>query len=543
MRKHLIGFSFFVFRLSTARPKQQPGFGSLGLELNGNEQRKTKNQKRITALLLSLLLGFSAQAQDPRLPARKPGLEPAPLQTQQLAQDRPPADTARVFSLQDLADIVFANHPVVKQAALLSETARAQVQQARGGFDPKLGSGFDRKLFGGTQYYNNWANELKVPVWPAGIDLKVGYDRMVGTYVNPEHRTPLDGLAMAGLSVPLGQGLLIDERRSTLRQARILVDAAEADKVKQINEIWLQAAKDYWNWYYGYQQMLLTREAIQLAETRFRATSRRAVIGDQAPIDSVEAQITVQDRLVQLAQQQVELQNNSLLLSTYLWNKDGQPVELPAYAVPQRPTLQPFDTVALRGLLDFAGSRHPTLLKLDAKIRQLGVEERYRRELLKPTVNVSGYLLSRGDFYRPEVPAYYDFGLSNYKVGVDFAFPLFLRKERGKLWETRLKVQDATLEQQNSRRVIVNQVNARFNALKAYEQQLNIQAQTIENQRLLLRAELQKFELGESTLFLVNSRETKLIELRLKQESLRAGYEKTLAELYYYAGMRTQNPE
>ncbi|WP_243651021.1 TolC family protein [Hymenobacter gummosus] len=510
----------------------------MGPALNVNEKRTTNNEKRIAAALLLGLLGFAAQAQHPRLPARKPGLEPAPLQTEQLTQDRPAADTARVFSLQDLAELVFANHPVVKQAALLSETARSQVQQARGGFDPKLGSGFDRKLFGGTQYYNNWANELKVPVWPAGIDLKVGYERMVGTYVNPEHRTPLDGLAVAGLSVPLGQGLLIDARRSTLRQAKILVDAAEADKVKQINEIWLQAAKDYWNWYYGYQQMLLTREAIQLAETRFRATSRRAVIGDQAPIDSVEAQITVQDRLVQLAQQQVELQNNSLLLSTYLWNKDGQPVELPAYAVPQRPTLQPLDTVALRGLLDFAESRHPTLLKLDAKIRQLGVEERFRRELLKPTVNVSGYLLSRGDFYRPEVPAYYDFGRNNYKVGVDFAFPLFLRKERGKLWETRLKVQDATLEQQNSRRVIVNQVQARFNALKAYEQQLNIQAQTIENQRLLLRAELQKFELGESTLFLVNSRETKLIELRLKQESLRAGYEKTLAELYYYAGTR-----
>ena len=118
-----------------------------------------------------------------------------------------------------------------------------------------------------------------------------------------------------------------------------------------------------------------------------------------------------------------------------------------------------------------------------------------------------------------------------------------MRQERGKLQQTRLKVQDATLEQQQSRRTIVNQVSAVYNTLKAYDQQLQVQAQTITNQRLLLRAELQKFELGESTIFLINARETKLIDLRLKQESMRASYEKSLAELYYYAGTRTLGAE
>ena len=499
---------------------------------------------RWLALFGLLLLALGAQAQRKALPVRPPGTGvPAPLQMQQLAADRPATDTARVFSLQDLADLVFANHPVVKQAALLSADAQAQVQQARGGFDPKLGSGFDRKLFGGTDYYNLWGNELKVPLWPGGIELKASYDRMVGTYVNPEHRTPLNGLAGVGLSVPLGQGLLIDARRSTLRQARIMVTAAEADKVKQINEVWLQAAKDYWNWYYAYQQSVLIQEGVNLADTRFRATSQRAILGDQAPIDSVEARITVQDRLVQSEQLQVELQNARLVLSNHLWNKDAQPLELPTYAVPQVPRLNAVDTIQFAQLQDLASNRHPTLIKLDAKIRQLGIEERYQREMLKPVINVTGSLLSRGDFYRSEIPGYYDVGWNNYKLGVDFAFPLFLRKERGKLQQTRLKVLDATLEQQQSRRTIVNQVKAVYNTLKAYERQLTVQAQTIANQRTLLQAELQKFELGESTIFLVNNRETKLIDLRLKQESMRASYEKTLAELYYYAGTRTLGAE
>jgi outer membrane protein TolC len=493
-------------------------------------------RRLLAAGVPALLLAFAARAQTPAPAA--PGLLP----TSQLAQDRS-VDPARVFSLQDLAGLVFAHHPVVKQAALLSVDAQAQVLAARGGFDPKLGAGFDRKRFGGTDYYNNWTNELKVPLLPGGIDLKAGYDRMVGTYVNPEHRTPFDGLALVGLSVPLGQGLLIDARRSTLRQARILVTAAEADRVKQINEVWLQAAKDYWTWYYAYQQAALIQEGVELAGTRFRAISRRVNLGDQAPIDSVEARITALDREVQAEQLRMELLNARLVLSNHLWNKEAQPVELPETAQPQNAPIDSVAPATFRQLAEQAGSTHPTLLKLDAKIRQLGVEERYRRELLKPKVNVSGALLSRGDFYQADVPAYYDFGRNNYKLGVDFAFPLLLRQERGKLQQARVKVLDATLEQQQSRRTILNQVQARYNTLKAYERQLSVQAQTIDNQRTLLAAELQKFELGESTIFLINARETKLIDLRIKQESLRASYEKARAELYYYAGSRTQGLE
>ncbi len=503
---------------------------------------RTRIGSQLLGFLLGLLLALPALAQDPELPARRSGLERAPLQTKQLDEVRP-ADTAKVFSLQDLADLIFANHPIVKQAALLSEEGRSQVLQARGGFDPKLEADFHRKLFGGTEYYNNWGNQLKVPIWPGGIDLKASYDRFVGVYTNPETRTPLNGLAGIGLSVPIGAGLFIDARRSTLRQAKALLSAAEADRVKQINEVWLQAAKDYWNWYYSYQQNQLIREGVALASRRFEATARKAQIGDQAPIDSVEAQITVQDRQVQSTQLIVELQNARLLLSNHLWNKDGQPVELPDYAVPQTPALDTVSRQQYQQLAQQAAANHPTLLKLDAKIAQYRIEESYRREMLKPKLNLTGTLISQGNFYQNEVPAYYNFGLDNYKLGADFAFPLFLRAERGKLQYARIQLKEFALEKQQSQRTIGTQVGNVYNTLKAYEQQLRIQAQAIKNQRILLLAELAKFELGESTIFLINARESKLIDLRIKQESLRSSYEKSRAELYYYAGTRSKTAE
>jgi outer membrane protein TolC len=449
-------------------------------------------------------------------------------------------DTGKVFSLEELQLMVFRYHPVIRQAALLSEAAKANVLQSLGYFDPALKAGYSRKLFGDTEYYNKWSSELKIPLWLAGADLKVGYDRNIGTYVNPESRTSGDGLTAIGLSVPLGQGLLIDARRNTLRQSRIMVQYAEADQLKQINSAWYGMVKDYWNWYYSYQQFALVKEGVELAERRFRALSVQTQMGDKPGIDSVEAYITVQERIIQREKAVIELQNARLLLSNHIWSEEGNPLELPSDAIPQivsdaAPRLEPS---VLNTLVGQAADQHPDLLKLRTKAEQLSLERRYRQEMLKPKLNVTGNLISGRTGFNTDIPAYYDFNWSNYKVGVEFAFPLFLRAERGKLREVKIKQQELNLDLKQSGREIRNNILASYNDLSAYAAQLAVQIKSIENQQILVSGENQKFSLGESTLFLINSRESKLIDMKVKQESMISGYNKTLAELYYKAGTR-----
>ena len=449
-------------------------------------------------------------------------------------------DTADVFMLQDLEVMVFRNHPVVKQAALLSESARANVMQSLGYFDPGIRAGFDRKMFGNKTYYNRWVSELKVPLWLAGADLKIGYDRNVGDYVNPETYTSTAGLAGIGLSIPLGQGLLIDSRRNTLRQAKIMVSYAEAERVKQINAIWYSIVKDYWNWYFFHNQFQLINEGLELAQTRFKAISRQTSLGDKASIDSVEAAITVQDRMIQYEKMKIDLLNARLTLSNHLWNDEAQPLELPEKARPLRaaqlhdkPQRQVLDT-----LLEFAAGSHPELVKLRIKGEQLAVERSYRKEMLKPKLNVSGSLLSARRSFNSYVPDNYDFKMGNYKLGFEFALPLFLRAERGKLKEVKIKQQELAYDMQQSNREIRNSVLTSYNHLNAYGEQLAVQVRSISNQEVLLNGESSKFDLGESTLFLINSRESKLIDMKIKREEMISGYQKTLAELYYKAGSR-----
>jgi outer membrane protein TolC len=448
-------------------------------------------------------------------------------------------DTSKIFSLGDLEDLVFMNHPIVQQAALLSDAAKASVMQSKGEFDPTLKSAFGRKLFGHTTYYNNWHNELKVPLYIAGADLKVGYDRNTGVYTNPETHTTDAGLMAVGLNIPLGAGLLIDARRSTLWQAKAMLNYAEADKVKQINSVWFGAVKDYWNWYYAYREYTLIKEGVDLAMKRFKALTNQALLGDKPGLDTIEASITVQDREIQLAKSEIEVKNAMLVLSNHLWNEKGTPLELPKDAIPQETNqqLQLPDRILLDSLLGVA-DMHPEIVKLRAKGEQLDIERRFAQEKLKPKININGSLLSRRTDLGSYVPDYYDFNWSNYKIGVDFAFPLFLRAERGKLKQVKFKQQQVTYDLMQSGREINNNITASFNSLTAYQTQLAVQIQSINNQQTLLTGELQKFDLGESTLFLINSRESKLIDMKIKRESIISGYQKKLAELYYKAGTR-----
>lgn len=448
-----------------------------------------------------------------------------------------------VFSAADFYQVVFQHHPLVRQAALLNQEAQQEIRQARGAFDPKLFSTYDRKEFGQTLYYEKWQSGLSVPVLPGGVDIKLTYDQNAGQYINPEERLPSSGLAAVGISVPLGQGMLIDARRTALRQAQLAVNLAEADRLKLINKTLYEAAKTYWEWYLAHQQYQLIQEGYQVAQNRFQAVRQRALLGDAAAIDTTEALITAQDRLVQLQQAEVDRQNARLRLTAFLWNshqtsQTPQPVDMPVTVRPQPFTIHQLDEALLQSLLRRATEQHPDLLKLSTKGQQLAIEERFRRSLLQPQITANASLLSQTP--EPGVgydwSSYYAFRADNHKIGVDLTFPLFLRKERGKLRQVQLKSQQVALERQQTERDITNDVQSVWNALATLSNQIQVQQQTIANQRSLLVAEQQKFDMGESSLFLVNSRESKLIDLQIKLEELRAKHQKTFATLWYVAG-------
>jgi outer membrane protein TolC len=434
-----------------------------------------------------------------------------------------------VFSFLDFQEIILKNHPVIKQANLYLDDANAEMMQARGQFDPKVATTFDRKALDGKDYYNRFESTLKVPIY-SGIDIKGGYEQNRGSRLFPEESA---GLIFSGVSLPLGQGLLIDARRNTLLQARLLNNIAQTERQKIINKFIFSAAKDYWEWYLSYQKLKLNQEAYQMAEDRFKLISERTKIGEIAAIDSVEAAITVQDRLVNLEQSKLEFQNGALAISNYLWNKSEQALELDANFIPQTINPMAIERQKVDDILRNLEQNHPEIAKIILKQKQLQIEEKFRIEMLKPKFDVNFNLLRVPAGYQKEGSVASGFLLNNHKFGVNFEMPILLRKERGKLQSVRIKQLQTTFEKDIVGRELKIAVESAYNEVVNLAKQIEFQIIANANQEKLLAAERQKFLIGESTLFLINARETKLIDMKTKLESLKSKYQKAIATLQY----------
>src|SRR5690606_7882403 len=116
--------------------------------------------------------------------------------------------------------------------------------------------------------------------------------------------------------------------------------------------------------------------------------------------------------------------------------------------------------------------------------------------------------------------------------GLNISFPLFLRKERADLKLAKLKLLDTEFEIQSTRITLKNKIDAITQELDSYIIQNNYTNTIVADYNTMLNAEERKFFLGESSLFLVNSRESKLIDAKLKAIELEYGFFKTKADLF-----------
>ncbi len=417
--------------------------------------------------------------------------------------------------------IVERHHPLAAQARLLRESARAARLKASGGFDPKLFSEIDQKRFDAKNYYQLQNSGLEIPAW-FGFKAKAGYELNDGIYLNGQNTVPASGLWYADVSWTLGRGLFIDERRAMLKQARLLEESAEFEIDLALNQLMEDALNAYWDWYAAYQEYLLFQEALELAQFRFNAVKSAAMVGDEPFIDTLEAAIQVQDRQVSLQKSQANFIHKRNILATYLW-LDGQvPLDISKLAYPI------YQMSASQILLpENWFQEHPALEVYRLKIERIDVERRLQVEQLKPELTLNYKFLNQpvqNDFFA-------NYSVDNYTWGLKASFPLFVRKGRGEVLKSKVKIQENELGRELKAQEIRNKVNALEAELTLNAQQLNQIRSMVNNYRRLLRAENVKFRNGESSLFLVNSRELKYLDARQKEIETEAKLNQVNAKL------------
>jgi outer membrane protein TolC len=438
-----------------------------------------------------------------------------------------------VLTAEKVMGMVRKNHPVAKQAALQIEKAAADLLSAKGGFDPVFDMDAGRKTFDGKNYYYHTHPELQFPT-AAAVTIKTGLENNGGDNLFSENTKGRS--SYIGIELPLGNGLLIDKRRAALQQAKILRNQSEQEKRKTLNNLLLDAYSAYWQWAGAYQLYQIYAGFVDNAANRLRLVKNAWTNGDRSVMDTVETFTQLQQYGLQQSEAQLKLNNACLELSNYLWLPGDSAYLLPTNAIPDTTGFTSIiDIPVLEELITQSLLQNPTLQSAALKINNMETERRLKFQELLPYVSIKANILNK-DY---QLFKNWDAGFieNNYKWGVSFHMPLLRRQGRGEYKKAQLKVKESQIELAGKRWQTETKIRYYYNEHTQLLQQLKLTKQIQANYLLLLRNEELKFAQGESNLFMINTRENKLLELLEKQVSLRVKHLIVNYKLTWAAGL------
>jgi len=442
-------------------------------------------------------------------------------------------DSSLVLSKDEFISVVRQFHPVVLQANLQVRRAEAGITQARGAFDPVLYSSLDRKSLDGKLYYSYFNPQLIIPTW-YGLQVKAGLEEVIGDRVTSE--ATFGKTSYLGVKLSSNE-LLFDNRRAALRQAQTMRSLSQAEQKIAVNDLMNEALTSYLEWLRAYENYRLISDAIRINEERLRFVRLEFLQGNKPAIDTSEVVAQLQNFLQQQNAAWLAFQNEGIYLSNFLWLENARPLQWNEKIIPDTSVLSIAYDSHLKEILDLVNldiSDHPKMELYRSKIEFLETERRLKAQYLAPKLSVNANLLNKGY----ELPGEVSRAMleNNYKLGVDFSLPLLLREARGAYRTTKLKTQETILARDQEQLSLENKVRRYFNEVVSLYEQIALYESAYQNYVRLYRGEQTRFSVGESTLFILNSRENKLIETQQKLIDLRTKWHKSYTGLLWAAG-------
>ncbi|MCB0515507.1 MAG: TolC family protein [Chitinophagales bacterium] len=417
--------------------------------------------------------------------------------------------TPTIFTYNEFIENIIKYHPISKQTELRLVLGQTQFLKAQGNFDPLLYAEWSEKNFNEKLYYQQYAANLRIPTL-MGIDIVGGYENSRGDYLNPENSTSSNGLWHLGIEIDVLQGLIINERKTTLQQAKLFRNLTNNEQQILLNELIFNASYAYLQWqlYYNFDEVL--KENVTLANNYLYNTKQSFLGGEKTAVDTLEAYILYQDASIEQQKNYMQLIQAKLFLENFLWYNDK------AIGLSDNTQPEDFQNTLLNNPPQFVDSlslnNNPSILSTINKLSMLEIEQKLKREKLKPKLKLKyNPLLSPST--NDITPTY---SLNNYTWGFVFSMPLFLRKERADVREGNVKIEALTLELANKQNELLNKIENTVQQQLLLKKQQSLFNLNVVNYKSLLDAENEKFLFGESSVFLLNKRQEKYINARLK---------------------------
>lgn len=446
-------------------------------------------------------------------------------------------ELSKTLRAQQVFELVRKFHPVVKLSNINIEKSKADILNARANFDPTLNTYVAEKTFNGVNYYNNFSPELKIPTW-YGVDVFAGIDDLTGNRTDPSQT--LGQSSYIGVNIPLVKNLVMDKRRAFLKQAKIFNEMAKAEQLVVVNDLFMDAMEAYWTWVKTYNMHKVLDSAVENSEKRRQFILKTYANGECAAIDTTEALAQLQNFQVLKKERWLHFQNAGLMLSAFFWTSNDIPYQLPETVVPdsnwENEAIPADFNLSLPDLQATAGQNHPYLKIYNYKSDVLLIDKKLKFQDLLPKVDFRYNFLSKEYDIQKTIVDATPFR-NNYQFGIKLETALLFRQGRANYKLAKLKVEENAIAINQQRRSIEIKIASYYNEYVTLKNQVEIQSNNYLNYQKLVKAEETKYSNGESSLFLINSRVNKALEVQEKLIDLKTRYFKSFYALQWSAGL------
>jgi outer membrane protein TolC len=432
------------------------------------------------------------------------------------------------LSLTTYLDRIADHYPLIKKANIYEDIADAYVLQGRGAFDPVISSSYQSKQYEETNYFTVWQTDVKIPT-RLPLDFSLGYENNDGTYLNPENTVPQNGLIYGTVNLSLLRGLMFDPQRYTLQTAALKGVKSSIEKDLLTRDVFYQALLTYLEWAGAQIENNVLRNYRDAVQERHVNIIGLVMNGDKPTIDTIESRMILNTATKMFLESTQRLITARQKVELFLWNADGQPLALIQDIQPEPlenlvQQLENFTAVFAPGF-----DNDPLLRKIQNEIDLMEVERQLEKQNFLPRVDLKyNTIVTPGDQSVPTT-----FSVNNYKFGFGVEVPILNRKAKGAVRFNEYVIEQNRQDYMQYRKQLMN-TYANLLLNKGVQMDIiEVGQEKIENCQALYQAENIKFEMGESSVFMVNQRERSLLEAKmdLAGSYLRMG--KTLTELYY----------
>lgn len=479
----------------------------------------------------------------PNTPPKSPDTtaEPARLDVPKLQLDVPaleplkPLDTTAVASpvtLKLVLESVDRSYPLLRAARQDRTIADADLLSAEGGFDLSWRTRASMAPYG---YYKNYTIDSVVqqPTRWWGVTAFGGWRIGRGDFAVYDGKRATNDLGelRAGLQIPLWRDGPIDRRRANIQRAEIGQKLGDIAVEQQRIETTRAASLRYWSWVVAGQRVAVARQLLDAAVARDAGLAERASRGDLPPIERTENARSILQRQSQLLAAERALQQAAIELSLFHRGANDAPlIALPNTQprdLPEPTSLE----ASVESDLARALARRPEARRLALQREQASIELAWARNQSRPAIDlqlaVSRDLGDGASYRRP----------TEFEAGILIDIPLQTRVADGRADAAYASVAKAAAQEQLARDRIVADVRDARSEVETARQRVKIAREELALARQLEAFERRRFELGDSTLLIVNLREQAAAEAAMREIDALGDFQRALASLRSAMGM------